>query len=391
MNLRRLRILFTLLSDVVTLVAVFVLATVAISNGVRRIDASAQRAAEQSVTDVLVSLVAGKEPAKILVWMVPKEGEPKSYADTKIQPPFRLLVTGSDQAKIETFTQGGTTYLAYYRPVREDYGLASVVDLAHYDDQKNGLRHLIEALSVGFVVAATAAGWAVAERALRPARQALVERRGFLADAAHEMRTPLAIIQASASQALSRPRDSEEYVRSLAEIRAASERASAGVNELLDLARLESGQAMPRLAPLRLDLLAEEVAATVRVDGSTIVAEPGPVVVVDADMSLLRQAVDNVVRNAARRAGTVTLTTSVDGRDGVLSVIDDGPGFDPTMLPHVFERYRRGDSRGEVGLGLTLVQAILAAHGGEARAANRDEGGACVALRVPLTRTGLGG
>ena len=63
----------------------------------------------------------------------------------------------------------------------------------------------------------------------------------------------------------------------------------------------------------------------------------------------------------------------------------------PLLVSEVFERYRRGDSRGEVGLGLTLVQAILAAHGGEARAANRAEGGAAVTLRVPLTRTGLGG
>ena len=142
---------------------------------------------------------------------------------------------------------------------------------------------------------------------------------------------------------------------------------------------------------MRLDLLAEEVAASVRADDCTLEASPSAVaVVVDADMALLRQAIDNVVRNATRRAGTVRLVTTVDGRDGVLAVEDDGPGFDPAVLPHVFDRYRRGDGKGEVGIGLSLVKAILAAHGGVAAAANRPEGGASVTLRVPLTRAGLG-
>ncbi|HAP74914.1 MAG TPA: two-component sensor histidine kinase, partial [Acidimicrobiaceae bacterium] len=70
----------------------------------------------------------------------------------------------------------------------------------------------------------------------------------------------------------------------------------------LDLVRFESGQMMPRMAPLRLDLLAEEVAAAVRVEGVSIEAALGEPVVVQADMALLRQAVENVVRNASRRA-----------------------------------------------------------------------------------------
>jgi signal transduction histidine kinase len=188
---------------------------------------------------------------------------------------------------------------------------------------------------------------------------------------------------ASASQALSRPRSTEEYVRSLSEIRSASERASAGVSQLLDLARFDSGQVIPRLAPLRLDLLAEEVAASVRSDSCTVVAEPGPAVVVDADMALLRQALDNIVSNAVRRSGRVTITTAVDGRDGILEVTDDGPGFDPTVLAHVFDRNRRGDTRGNAGIGLAIVQAILAAHGGAAEADNPVAGGARVVLRVP--------
>jgi signal transduction histidine kinase len=231
---------------------------------------------------------------------------------------------------------------------------------------------------------ATAAGWLLTRRALRPARQLLADQSGFLADAAHELRTPLSVIQASASQALSRPRGEEEYVRSLAEIRAAAERAAAGVSQLLELARLDAGQTLPRLAPLRLDLLAEEVAVSVREDGCEIAAEPGPSVVVGADMALLRQALDNIVRNAARRAAHVTVRSWPDGRDGVVEVADDGPGFLPDQLPHVFERFRRGDQSGSSGLGLAIVRSILAVHGGTVEAANRPEGGAVFRLRVPL-------
>jgi signal transduction histidine kinase len=222
--------------------------------------------------------------------------------------------------------------------------------------------------------------------AVRPLRRTLAERRDFLADAAHEMRTPLAIIRASASHALARPRSGEEYVRSLAEIRSAAERAGSGVTELLDLARFESGQAVPRLAPLRLDLLAEEVVAASRYDGVDLVHEVGPSVLVDADLALLRQAIDNLVRNAAARGHEVVVRARVEGRDGVLDVLDDGPGFAPDQIPYVFERFRRADRSGSTGLGLAIVAAITAAHGGTAQAANRPEGGACVTLRIPRSR-----
>ena len=115
------------------------------------------------------------------------------------------------------------------------------------------------------------------------------------------------MIQASASHALSRPRGNEEYQQSLSEIRAATERAAGSVGELLEMARLDAGAAQPRLAPLRLDLLLEEVAAGVRVDGVEIVAEPGETLVVNADYQLLRQVVENLTRNAASRASRVEL------------------------------------------------------------------------------------
>lgn len=326
---------------------------------------------------------AGGEDAVWLVDRVDWWTQPL-FPDPWVDPPlFQLTEWEGTQA---FRPPGGPDLLTLSRTIDDRRWLVTVVDRRSFDARASRAVWQAAAAVVALAGLGTMAGWLLAGRALEPARRALADRQGFLADAAHEMRTPLAVIQASASQALSRPRSSEEYVRSLSEIRVAAERAATGVGELLDLARFDAGQAIPRLAPLRLDLLAEEVAASGRDGDGEVVAEPGDPVVVDADMPLLRQAVENVVRNAARRAGHVRLRVWSEGRDGVVEVRDDGPGFAPEVLPHVFSRYRRGDRQGGAGLGLAIVSAVLAAHGGTAEADNAPEGGAVVRLRVPLTR-----
>lgn len=389
MNPRRLRWFATALCALLSLLAVVPLSRAALRANDAKWDATAVNEAHDEIEQAFVEFDNEREPVERNIWTVGADGDVKAYSKTNVQPPLRLLI-GDREAGFTTekFRQGGVDYLGAARISKKGEGLATTVDLASYNRKKSDYRSFIWTLGLLWIVASGVVGCWLAGRVIRPAREALMERRGFLADAAHEMRTPLSVILASASQSLARPRSSEEYVRSMAEIRAAAERASAGVNELLDLARLESGQAMPRLAPLRLDLLAEEVASSVRADDVNVNAVPGTAaVVVDADLSLLRQAVDNLVRNSVRRSKNVSLESSIDGRDGVLSVLDDGPGFDEAMLPHVFERFRRGDTRGEIGLGLALVQTIVAAHGGVATAANRPEGGAIVTLKIPLTRT----
>jgi two-component system, OmpR family, sensor kinase len=389
MNLRRLRLMATAVCALLAAIAVVPLSRALTRSNDAKWNEAAVEEAHLNLERGLVAFGNEQEPKDYAIWLLTADGELKAYEQTNLQPPARSLIGDRTEGFTrEDFRQGGIDYLGAARITGKGEGLVTAVQMTPFNRKKSEYRSFIYTLGLLWVVAAAAVGWWLAGRVIRPARQALMERRGFLADAAHEMRTPLSVILASASQSLARPRSSEEYVRSMAEIRAAAERASAGVNELLDLARLESGQAMPRLAPLRLDLLAEEVVSSVRADGVTVTATPSTTaVVVDADLSLLRQAVDNLVRNSVRRSKNVQLESSIDGRDGVLSVLDDGPGFDEAMLPHVFERFRRGDSRGEVGLGLALVQTIVAAHGGAASAANRPEGGAVVTIKIPLTRS----
>ena len=317
----------------------------------------------------------------------PKAKTFRSLGQSDIDPPvFQYAAEAQADPTINYFSQRNRNFIASTRRVDDGKVAIAILDTGWWNAQaKHAADHVWRhgLLAWLLLVAATAA---VARWLLRPAISTLAEQHDFLADAAHEMRTPLAVIQASAGHALHRSRSPEEYVRSLAEIRSAAERAATGVTELLDLARFDAGQAMPRVAPLRLDLLAEEVVAATRVDGCEIVNTVGPSVLVDGDMALLRQAIDNVVRNASARATRVTLNAYLDGRDGVLEVVDDGPGFSTEQLPYVFERFRRADRKGSSGLGLAIVQSVMTAHGGAAEARNNESGGACILLRVPRSR-----
>jgi signal transduction histidine kinase len=332
---------------------------------------------------------------QIDAWLVNTDtGEVKLLGNSQLEPPLTTV------AKQAVGDGGGTAY-ADFSQDGEDYRLygqalagtkqvvlaTTALGAAHAKADSLQLRIWLEA--AGAVLAAMLVAWLIAGRAIRPMRRLLDQQRNFLANAAHELRTPIAVIQASASQALARPRTPETYVQTLAEIRSAAERAGTGVGEMLDLARLDAGQAVPRRAPLRIDLLLEEVAAGVHTT-SAVTVSPSEALVVDADYSLLRQAIDNVVQNAARRAPHVALSVTAVGKDAVVEISDDGPGFAPDLLPRVFDRYVRGDNRADgagTGLGLAIVRSIVEAHGGRAEASNNPDKGALIRITLPRSRT----
>ncbi len=206
-------------------------------------------------------------------------------------------------------------------------------------------------------------------------RTLVARQRSFVADAAHELRSPLASLTVQLDVARAHPGSVSvpELVADLAPEVARLERL---VADLLSLARLEAADPGARE---RLDL--RELAGA---EG-----QPAPVV---ADRAALERAVTNLRDNAARHASTVRLTTSVVGRAAVLDVDDDGPGIAPADRARVLERWvrlddarsRADDGVGGTGLGLAIVAETARAHGGDVQVLDSPLGGARLRLRLPV-------
>jgi signal transduction histidine kinase len=206
--------------------------------------------------------------------------------------------------------------------------------------------------------------------------EAAVKRiRQFTADASHELRSPLALMKATADLALRRNRTPEEYREALRSMNREADRMAALAESLLTLARADSNRMEMPLAATDLNELAASVvgqqaalAAKKRVR-LTVVANPeAPVVHVNrmAIERLLLILLDNALRYAGRD-GAVTVTARKLPDGGLLSIEDNGLGIAAEDLPHVFERFYRSDPvRGGdsgFGLGLSIAQAIAQAHG----------------------------
>lgn len=395
MNLQKIRLQLTAMFAALAALAVGLLAWIAISTGTDQITDSAEREAETIVRELALSSLWPPEEIEdgarpFNTWRVSPAGEWRNpFGDTWIEPPLFTIAERAlknDGPTYSDFESDGA-WLAYAEPVeQEDHVIVTAIDLGGYEEDQRSFRFRVVLAALAAIIATTAAAWWISGRALKPTRSAMARQRDFIADAAHELRTPLAVIRASASHALSRDREAPAYQQALAEILTATERAGSGVGELLELARLDAGQAQPRKAPLRVDLLIEEVASSVRVDEAMVRANTAEAIVVDADYALLRQVLENLTHNAAARATEVDLSVVRAGDLVTIQVADDGPGFDEEILPHVFERFRRGDTRGSTGLGMAIAKSIVEAHGGSVSAANRTTGGAIVKLHLDASK-----
>jgi two-component system, OmpR family, sensor kinase len=224
---------------------------------------------------------------------------------------------------------------------------------------------------------------------------ALARQRAFVADASHELRTPLAVLRGELELAARPGRGREELAAAVRSAAAEAERLSRLTDDLLLLARSDEDQVSLRLEAADIGkLLARSAGIAVSRLAAAgvscrVEAPDGMLAAVDGDR--IRQAVDNLLDNALRfapRGSAIVLSATADGSDLGIQVRDDGPGFPPGFLPHAFERFRRPDAgrsrdNGGAGLGLAIVRAITAAHGGTASAANRPGGGAMVSLCFP--------
>jgi two-component system, OmpR family, sensor kinase len=206
--------------------------------------------------------------------------------------------------------------------------------------------------------------------------------RSFATDASHELRTPLAAIRGYAELARRSPDVlPPDIAHALGRVESESARMSMLVDELLLLAQLDAGRPLAT-EPVDLTRLAIDVSsdAHVAAPGHRWQLElPDEPVMVRGDEQRLHQVLANLLSNAARHtpAGTaVIVAVSALGDSAQVSVTDNGPGIPAELQPDVFERFVRGDSSrsraaGSSGLGLAIVQAVTAAHGGHAEVASR--------------------
>jgi signal transduction histidine kinase len=216
----------------------------------------------------------------------------------------------------------------------------------------------------------------------------LERERDFVADAGHELRTPLALLRTELELAARQARSTDELRAAVTSASREAERLSQLAEDLLLIARADRGRLPLRLEDVDVDELFAKVASRFdwRDDGRTVHAACSSLRV-RGDRLRLEQALGNLVDNALRHGGgTVELEArAVDGLVE-LHVRSGGEGFPPELLPRAFERFTRGDSvraGGGAGLGLSIVRAIAEAHGGDADAANVAHEGADVWLALP--------
>jgi heavy metal sensor kinase len=217
----------------------------------------------------------------------------------------------------------------------------------------------------------------------------------FVADAAHELRTPLAALRAEIEVALRRPRSGGEYEQTLHLNRLELERLSTLVENLLALARLDSSESPLDRLPANLAAIcrdvAEHLAPLAGAQGLRLILDVPDELIVSGDALGLERAVRNLVENAIRHthAGEeIVIRAGAENSEARITVIDRGVGIAPEDLPRIFDRFYRVDTarnraHGGAGLGLSIVKAIVEAHGGTVSVESKLGAGSTFTLRLP--------
>jgi PAS domain S-box-containing protein len=283
---------------------------------------------------------------------------------------------------IERFDGSRATIINNAAPIRDadDRIIGGVVAELDITDQKRIERELQEAKEV-------------AEEANRA-------KDDFLATVSHELRTPLTAILGWARMITIPDLEPELLREALASIERNARAQAQLIEDILDVSRIVNGKLQLQVAPVALRDVIGAALATVRpaADAKSIVLFADlsdDTITVNGDNDRLQQVIWNLLSNAVKftaAGGRVRVTLTREHGQARLAVSDDGQGIEAEFLPHVFQRFRQGDSsttrrHGGLGLGLAIVRHLVELHGGTIEAASEGAGrGATFVMRVPLSR-----
>ncbi|MFB6837129.1 sensor histidine kinase [Streptomyces sp. NPDC056361] len=312
-----------------------------------------------------------------------------SVADADVREVAAAAVRGEDGVAFDRRATDGEPVRVFAMPFfapdagEGDPPQGVIVTMTATSDQAADHRRLLWLVTAGcalLVALSAAVGHLLSGRAVRPALTVLGQQEAFLADAAHDLRTPAASLRTLAETALRGETDTTDVLKRTLRL---AEGMGGLVDGLLTRARLMSGTASLAREPLRLDQLVEAVVAEAPVEGHrvSVTAEE---TVVNADPDLVRRAVANLLGNALAHGHLPGEPADVRigvGRDGSVTVEDAGPGLPPEIAGALFERFRSG--AGSTGLGLSIASWVAHAHGGTLTADRGDLGGARFVLRLP--------
>ncbi len=295
----------------------------------------------------------------------------------------------------------GTDYLVETLHQKTGLTVQAVLDLTPNHTARD---QLIDALLISGVLAlvltALVGTW-LGRRALGPLSTTLEIQRRFVADASHELRTPVTLLHTRAQllrRKLRRAEPEPAEIDDLDALVADSGRLADILDELL-LAADPGVERVPQ--PIELAGLARDVVASAAAHAAdrqvtlTGPAPDSPAVAVAGLPVALRRAVTALVDNAVRHAtGRVTVSVDAEGRSAHVDVVDDGPGIDPELAPRMFDRFATGrdgagPGRRRYGIGLSLVNEIVAAHDGQVEVLHRDVPGAALRITLPIARRAL--
>ena len=258
----------------------------------------------------------------------------------------------------------------------------------------NRLLFVLVPVGIGALLLAGVGGLFMSRRAMRPVRDAFDRQRTFVADASHELKTPLTLVRADA-EVLARGLTDPDHQELVGDLLGETDRMSAVLSDLLLLTRLDAGKLAVSREPFSLTSVAIETAERfgARAAADEIFVEvdvPGKLMArgdLDQTGQILAALLDNALMFTPR-GGCVTVSGRSDDGWSEVSVTDTGPGIAPEHLPRVFDRFYRVEAArtragGGTGLGLAIARDLARAQGGELEAGNAQNGGASFTLRLP--------